>query len=509
MPSVESQPPRRSGGKPKRPSIDWPVVADDKLRTPANWLERFRRDRKSGGIGFLSSMVVHAVAAAICALIIINLPQHGEGDPFLMSWLQPPAAVGDGEGEAGKPKREPIRIAVDLGPGAAPATPKTPVQPVAEDLGGGSAPAVKPVAVGSALTPRKSSSGTSNTVAGSADRKQAIRRGLTWLRQMQLSDGRWELHQGYPDAGSSTIKSDTGATGLALLSLIGDGHTHRDGEYAENMNRGVGWLLKTQDPDTGDLHDMRYEQGREAATFSHSLATIALCELLARTGDESLRDPAERAVKYLLMAQHPDFGGWKYRPIFLESNGDLAVTGWALMALHTARIAGIDVALEDLQRSSGFLDSVQEKHGARYKFEPLYPASYVTPALTAEGILCRQWLGWPKNYPPQLEAVEYLLSDKHRPQWADGKRNVYGWFFTTQVMHNRGGDDWQAWFPAVRDLIVKHQAKSGKGIAGSWHPTKPEGVREEFAEKGGRLYITAMSLLILETPDRFAPIYDE
>jgi len=147
-------------------------------------------------------------------------------------------------------------------------------------------------------------------------------------------------------------------------------------------------------------------------------------------------------------------------------------------------------------------------NGARYKFEPLYPANYVTPALTAEGLLCRQWLGWPKDYPPQLDAVEYLLSETFRPQWSAGKRNIYGWYLTAQVLHNRGGDEWRIWYLPTRDLIVKHQMKTGK-LRGTWHPSQPEGVREEFAEKGGRLYMTAMCLLILETPQRFAPIYAE
>jgi hypothetical protein len=339
---------------------------------------------------------------------------------------------------------------------------------------------------------------------------QAIRRGLDWLKRTQLSDGRWELHQGYPDAGTSTIKTDTGATGLALLAFLGDGHTHRQGEFLDTVEKGLKWLRGVQDPKTGDLHDLRYEEGRQPAVYSHALATIALCEALALTADDELREPAQRAVNYLLSSQHPVNGGWKYRPIFRESNGDLSVTGWALMALHTARMAGIDVPQEDFEKASNFLDTVQERNGSRYKYEPLHPRERVTAALTAEGLLCRQWLGWPKDHPAQVEGIEFILSEAFQPQWTKGRRNVYAWYYTAQTLHNRGGDEWRKWYLRTRDILVQNQVKTGNAkVRGSWHPTQPTGMGEEYADKAGRLYITAMCLLLLETPTRHAPIYSD
>lgn len=505
MPPVESQPVRSSGGadRPrKRRQFDFPVLGDGKRWTAITWFERLRRDRRSGGWGFVISVLIHAALMVALTFWIVQLPRHGDGDPLIMSWLRPPAG-----GATTASARQPIRIPIDLGPGAVVDTPKKESQS-GEDDGSEkmSAPAVQPVDVSQALKQRPTAA--TQPVGGTDDSAQAIRRGLDWIKRTQLSDGRWELHQGYPDAGSPTIKSDTGATGLAMLALLGDGHTHRRGEFAETMNRGLKWLRQTQDPNTGDLHDMRYEEGRQPAVYSHALATIALCESLALTGDEELREPAQRAVNYLLGSQHPVQGGWKYRPIFRESNGDLSVTGWALMALHTARMAGIDVPFEDFERASSFLDSVQEFGGARYKYEPLHPKERVTPALTAEGLLCRQWLGWPKNHPAQVDGVKYILSDAFRPQWSGGRRNVYAWYYTAQTLHNRGGDEWRNWYLPTRDVIVQNQVKTGNPkFRGSWHPTQPPGMGEEYGEKAGRLYITVMCLLILETPHRHAPIY--
>jgi hypothetical protein len=280
------------------------------------------------------------------------------------------------------------------------------------------------------------------------------------------------------------------------------------------VRKGLDWLVDTQDRSTGDLHDQRQEEGRQPAFYAHAMGTIVLCETLALTDDDRYRRAAQMAVDYLLSAQHPDFGGWKYRPISLRMVGDLSVTGWALMALHTARMAGLEVPPGDFERAAAFLDSVQVQDGARYKYEPLDPATRATAALTAEGLLCRQWLGWPKDHPPLKDGVLWLLDDEHRPEWSAGRRNVYGWYYTAQLLHNMGGDTWQSWYPPVRDLIVKHQvsggsSKSPNDVRGSWHPTLPPGLGEEYGDKAGRLYVTALCLLILETPYRHRPIYEQ
>ena len=508
MSPVESQSVRRSGeeirDRPRRKNL-FPVLQDDSLWRPSTWWQRLRRDRRTGGWGLLVSAAVHGAILVAFALWLIEVHRYDDGDPLLVSWLRPAPAGGT----TASPKRQPVRVAINLGPGVIIEGPKSePKTGESDATGAARGPAVKPVDVSQTLKRRLPNTGKEPVVGGSDDAQQAIRRGLDWLKRVQLGDGRWELHQGYPDAGSPTIKTDTGATGLALLALLGDGHTPRQGEFADVVERGLNWLKEIQDPETGDLHDMRYEEGRQPAVYSHALATIAMCEALALTGDDDLREPAERAVQYLLASQHPDDGGWKYRPIFRESNGDLSVTGWALMALHTARMAGIDVPQADFEKASAFLDSVQEDGGARYKYEPLHPKERVTPALTAEGLLCRQWLGWPKDQPAQIEGVRYILSEPFLPEWSGGRRNVYAWYYTAQTLHNRGGDEWRNWYLPTRDLIVKHQAKSGSAkIRGTWHPTKPPGMGEEYGEKAGRLYVTAMCLLILETPTRHAPIY--
>lgn len=370
-------------------------------------------------------------------------------------------------------------------------------------------PELKLADVSKSLQLRRSSSGETTgegTGAKKGTGREAIQNALKWLARNQQSDGRWQLNGEYADSG--TIETDTGATALALLAFLGDGHTHLDGDYRKEVQSGLDWLKRTQ-RNNGDFFDIQ-EEGREPHFYAHSQATIAFCEALAMTGDETLRSPAERAVRFLESSQNPKLGGWKYRPLNEDGIGDLSVTGWALMALHSARMAEIDVEYNTFFIAERFLDSVQEQSTTadRYKYRPDFPVSVLQRhSMTAEGLLCRQWLGWPKDHPPLRSGVKFLMQEKNLPEWKQDRRNVYAWYYTAQTLHNLGGDPWKEWFERTLPLIVKSQQRSGNE-RGSWHPHRPNGHPQERSRDAGRLYLTVMCVLILETPYRHAPLYE-
>lgn len=501
--------------KPVRRRVVLEAVPASELPPTLTWIERLKRDIRTGGLGLLGSLVLHTIALVILGLIWFQVSTSGDGDPLAVSWGPAGSARG---GKSGR-KLTPVAIPLNLGP--SPNTIDT--SPAAKSNTGtsdgqgagkgqgtsvGDGVGVSPVDVRNSLGSRNPRMrGSVEGAAAGTDADNAIKMGLLWLSRQQENDGHWELHQGYPDHGFSTIRTDTGATALALLAFLGHGDTHQNGEFSKNVDKGLKWLRAIQDPKTGDLHDLRNEEGRNGAFYAHAMATIVLCESLALTQDKELEAPAKHAVEYLLSSQHPENGGWKYRPISKLMVGDLSVTGWALMALHTARMAGIDVPHEDFVRASAFLDSVRVRGMARYKYEPTTPDSKASPALTAEAILCRQWLGWPKNFPEMTQGVRYVTEEEQTPNWSNGRRNVYAWYYTSQMLHNLGGEDWKKWNQAVQTAVIRNQVKGGKEVGGSWHPTSPPGDPFEHSEKGGRLYMTALCILILETPYRHQPIY--
>jgi hypothetical protein len=85
----------------------------------------------------------------------------------------------------------------------------------------------------------------------------------------------------------------------------------------------------------------------------------------------------ERAVKFLCKAQNPKSGGWRYQPHpSLQHAGDLSVTGWVIMALRSAEIAGVLVPQDNLKSARAFLDTVGTgAHKGLYGYKQATPNS--------------------------------------------------------------------------------------------------------------------------------------
>jgi hypothetical protein len=301
------------------------------------------------------------------------------------------------------------------------------------------------------------------------------------------------------------------ATAMALLAFQGNGDTHRSGKYKDVVDKGWKWLLRQQDSEGCFVRENIYN----AHMYTQAQCTIAICELYGMTKDESFRLPAQRALDYCQDAQASE-GGWRYAP---RQDSDLSVTGWVLMALQSGRMAYLNVSPEKLDNVTRFLDSVQRPPGTlRCNCEHCQEArrnaddsphgegalySYKSGqapeiAMTAEGLLCRQYLGW-KHGDQRLQlGCEQLL--KHPISYED--ENVYYWYYATQVLHHMGGRQWDEWNHVMRDVVPKAQTLKGSE-AGSWPPQS-----DRWGAHGGRLYVTCLSIYMLEVYYRHLPIYN-
>ncbi len=331
------------------------------------------------------------------------------------------------------------------------------------------------------------------SLGGSQESEDAVERGLEWLARNQHSDGHWSIHDfpGDNDQNPGNFESDTAATGLALLAFLGAGYTHESGKYDSVVKKGMTWLLERQKPN-GDLFA---ETSEFVHFYSHGIASIAVCEAYGMTKDAALKEPAQRAINYIIESQHPEFGGWRYRPRF---ESDTSVSGWQLMALKSAEVAGLKVPIEVYRKVNGWLDSV-ERPGGQYSYHPTKAAGL---AMTAEGLLMRQYLG-AKRSDAKLTAGAQFLSTRP-PNY--GERDAYYWYYATQVMFHMQGELWQEWNNALRDTLVKSQELNGDD-RGSWNPTAP--VSEKWSAAGGRHYLTCLNLLMLEVYYRHLPLYEE
>ena len=320
----------------------------------------------------------------------------------------------------------------------------------------------------------------------------AVSRGLRWLDKHKNPEGSWSLHRFNHSPGCSCSKpgvnSDTAGTSLALLPFLGAGQTHLVGRYRETVSSGLRWLLQQQRED-GDL---RSNPGKTSGMYAHGQATIVLCEAYLMTGDEKLRDPAQRALNFIVKAQHPA-GGWRYHP---GQAGDTSVVGWQVMALQSGRAAKLEVPDVTMELASHYLDSASSHSGAQYAYQPGHGPR---AAMTAEGLLCRMYLGWKADDPGLRDGVEFLRRN-HLPNV--NQPNIYYWYYGTQTFHHYGGTAWKEWNTSMREILVNSQEKRGHR-AGSWDVWPGD----SHAKGGGRLYVTALATCVLEVYYRHLPIF--
>jgi hypothetical protein len=319
---------------------------------------------------------------------------------------------------------------------------------------------------------------------GNALTEQAVADGLEWLKRNQRKDGTWSLSGPYSDGAS--IDNPTAATAMALLAFQGAGHTHRSGSYADVVERGSQALLKMQGRD-GDFWKGTTSHHR---LYSQAQAMIAICELYGMTQDSQLRTAAERAVDYAVKTQDR-LGGWRYQPGF---DSDTSVSGWFMMGLQSARMAKLEVPASTLERLGVYLDRVASADGARYGYQP---GTEPTFSMTAEALLCRQYLGWPRHDPRLKTGSNLILA--HPIDWHE--RDVYYWYYATQVLHHLGGDAWEEWNRVMRQVLPENQTRTERE-RGSWSP-----LDDRWGPHGGRLYVTCLSLYMLEVYYRHLPLY--
>ena len=346
---------------------------------------------------------------------------------------------------------------------------------------------------------------------GNKGSESAVEAALKWLANHQNRDGSWSWNHtpgdkcsGFANPGEKATKM--GATGLALLPFLGAGYTHQDGKnnkYKYVVEAGLKYLVGNMDPKSGRLYD------RNGAThehmYSHGIAACAVAEAYGMTQDPKLKAPAQLALNYIVAAQDPESGGWLYTP---REGGDTSVVGWQIMALKSGILSYLTVPGYVKTRANKWLDFVQSDPysegtgiGSRYGYRLAqdrhghqYPG-----AVTAIGLLCRNYLGTKKGDPGLRMGVEWLASQGPTPS------DMYYNYYASMVMYQNDGpkgDLWKGWNRVMRDRLINTQKKAGND-RGSWHFSGNHG------DTGGRLYNTALAAMTLEVYYRYMPVYQQ
>jgi len=333
---------------------------------------------------------------------------------------------------------------------------------------------------------------------GTVRSEKAVEDGLDWIVRHQRSDGSWSLNfsescRSEPCPRHQALESDTAATGLALLPLLGAGYIHTvKSRHQDSVRRGLGWLVDHQQPN-GDL----FVGGAGIAyLYSHAIATMALCEAYGISRDPALKEPAIRALAFIGDAQHPESGGWRYSPGQL---GDTSVFGWQIFALRSGHLAGLSIPRSVIRGCVVYLDlAAADPKKITYSYQPNHP---VSPVMTAEALVSRQLLGWPRSHPALVKGAGRIAAHLE----SSTERNIYYWYYATQLLHNMKNRDWERWNAKVREELIRTQVQEDSCAFGSWDPLVPQ--PDRWGGPGGRLFQTSLSILTLEVYYRYLPLY--
>ncbi|HYE98545.1 MAG TPA: hypothetical protein VEJ18_06515 [Planctomycetota bacterium] len=311
----------------------------------------------------------------------------------------------------------------------------------------------------------------------------AVERALEWLQRHQEADGRWSILRGRGRPGH-----DRAATATALMCFYGWGARHdRDGPYRAAASRGLAWLLQAQ------AHDGDFTGGKPAGMYDQGICTLALAEAYGVTRDPVLLEPLRRAVDFIVRAQNPSLGGWRYAPGAKDS--DTSVVGWQMMALRASELAGVDVPEAAWRGAEAWLERVSAgAEGGLYGYSNRSPR----PAMTAQGMLGRQILGARPEEPRQNVSAGYLTT--HLPEAR--RPDFYYWYAASLALHQHQGEAWTRWNARVKEILLAKQELSGDA-RGSWNPEGPWG------DACGRVITTALATLTLEVYYRYLPFHGQ
>ena len=329
---------------------------------------------------------------------------------------------------------------------------------------------------------------------GSEETEAAVASALRFLAQTQQPNGSWNPQTTGAGVERAPLgvnrhgaggRSETAITGLALLAMIGAGNTHHQGPYADNVYRGLAFLINSQSRASQNMGSLAGPTTSVySATYSHGIAALAMCEAAAITQDASAVVSARRAMAYTRQIQIPATGGWRYTRY--DRDGDLSQLGWQAMVLdagHRAKIPVNPQAVNGIQR---FLKSVRAGRGGLASYRP---REVPTRTMTAEALATRLLIG---EIVPETEIAEAERFLMQQPPGI-GVDNYYYWYYATLALHQLQDDAWRQWNAALQRQLLSTQQPNGRWSSNT-----------VWGGYGGEIYTTSMAALCLETYYRHA-----
>jgi len=297
-----------------------------------------------------------------------------------------------------------------------------------------------------------------------AQAEMIYQRGLSFLASSQSKDGSWNDNNG----------KEPGVVGLCIAAFLAHGEDPVNGPYAENIRRGLTYILSKQNKTNGYIGSSMY---------NHAFAAKALAESYGVVDMPEIAPALKQAVDLILTAQKRNRqGGWRYTPESRDS--DTTVTGCQLVTLYAARNAGIPVPEENIRKALAYLNANRATNGS-YGYTS---ASSGRPTLTAIGVLCLA-LAKQTDSKGFQASVNYLKTnldyrDRHYPYYYE--------YYMAQALFHADDGLWNDWNQRNLRYMATIQSPDGS-----------------FPANQSASYNTAAALLSIALNYRFLPIYEK
>ncbi|MFP4026836.1 MAG: prenyltransferase/squalene oxidase repeat-containing protein [Candidatus Brocadiia bacterium] len=313
--------------------------------------------------------------------------------------------------------------------------------------------------------------------------KAAIDRGMSYLARTQSRNGSWRAQGAF----STQTGYPCVMTSLAGLALAAGGNTPIEGKYAKRVRQAADYILKRANR-TGLIAGMR---NTSRPMYGHGFSMLFLAEIYGMepnpTRQKQIRNVLQKAVQLTSQAQSKD-GGWYYTPDSHTDEGSVTVT--QIQGLRACRNAGVKVPKSTIDKATTYIQKCQQKDGGiAYRLG----MNGSRPAITAAAVATMYNAGEYEN-PVAHGALKFTLrhvrKQKKDPWQAYRGHSYYGMLYASQAVWFSGDQNWQDLFPQMRSALLKKQQDDG-----SWQ-----------GDNVGRVYGTAVALLILQLPNQYLPI---
>ena len=305
----------------------------------------------------------------------------------------------------------------------------------------------------------------------------SVEEALAYLSRVQKEDG--SFPENYGDS--------TGIPALAGMTFLSKGHLPTEGPYAGALNRCIDFVLDNQ------RASGLFEKGNAGSgpMYAHNISTLFLSEVSGMVDparQEKIAKALPPALKLILKAQavskeERHQGGWRYHPG--SSDSDTSCSGWALMALRSAKLNGAAVPDKAIADAVAYLRRHQDDKEGSFGYMDRHDHAR---SLTGMGLLCLELCGR-HGTEDTVQAADYVM--KTFRDLPGDQFEFYGNYYNAQGTFQIGGRYWSEYADWMYETYLKKQSEDG-----SWN-----------SREAGRIYGTCMMVLAFTVPYRQLPIY--